>query len=66
MSRQRPFRRRAHVLWLWGFRWDGLSAYRKALDALPGSRAIGGRLELRVAQMRDPVHVMAVDDDVVP
>lgn len=63
-DRARVWERRAHVLWLWGFRWDGVSAYRSALDALPGSRAVGGRLQLRMAQMRDPVNVTAADEDV--
>ena len=43
-----------------------MGAYRKALEALPGSRAVGGRLELRVAQMRDPMHVSGGDEDAVP
>ena len=33
---------------------------------LPSSRAIGGRIHLRVAQMRDPVHITADDEDMVP
>ncbi len=61
-DRARVGERRAHVLWLWGFRWDGVKAYRTALDALPGSRAVAGRLELRIAQMRDPVHVTVEDE----
>lgn len=65
-DRARVWERRAHMLWLWGFRWDGYGAYRKALAALPGSRPIAGRLELRVAQMRDPVHVTAAEENVVP
>ena len=66
LDQARVWERRAHMLWLWGFRWDGYGAYRTALAALPGSRAIAGRLDLRIAQMRDPVHVTAADEDAVP
>ena len=65
-DRARVWERRAHMLWLWGFRWDGLSTYRKALAALPGSRAIGGRLDLRVTQLRDPVRATSADEEIEP
>lgn len=53
--------RRAHILWSWGFRWDGIAGYRAALSALPTSRSIPGRLEQRRAQMIDPLR--APDDE---
>ena len=62
----RVWERRAHVLWLWGFRWDGFAAYRRALAALPASRSIAARLTLRIAQLRDPVHVTAADENALP
>jgi len=53
--------RRAHILWSWGFRWDGIAGYRAALSALPTSRSIPGRLEQRRSQMIDPLR--APDDE---